>query len=89
MKRYLLPSGTTPGEIPVSILHHKNSLLTSTYIAFHAIAVLYEDWGPFTSEQIAGRIQNEGASTSLTLSSLEACLTSLAELEYIEEEYIH
>lgn len=89
MKRYLLPSGTTPGEIPSSILHHKDSLLTSTYIVFHAVAVLYENWGPLTSEQIAGRVRNEGASASVTLSSLEACLTSLAELEYIEEEYIH
>ena len=88
MKRYLLPSKATPGEIPSAILHHRDALLTSTYIAFHAIAVLYEDRGPFTSAQIAGRVQKAGAAASVTSTSVEACLASLVELGFIREEYI-
>jgi hypothetical protein len=88
MKRYRLPEGTTPGDIPTSILEHQDPPLTNTYMALHALASLMDDWGPFTPAQLLERVPPPPNGAPASLADLERDLRLLAELGYIQVEYL-
>jgi hypothetical protein len=88
MKRYRLPAGTTPGNIPTNIVAHRDPSMTNTYMALHALASLQGDSGPFTSSQLLERMPPRKGEPPRSVAALDEELLRLAEFGYIDVEYL-
>ncbi len=85
MKRYSLPPGIKPGDIPVPLIRDGDVNLVHAYTVLHGAAVLHGLVGPLTAAEWLAPFPRRG---DLDPAAFGEQLQRLAELGYLEVQML-